>query len=217
MNLGDDANRLAAEARARVTIDRQLTEAGWSVQDSRSLNLFAAQGVARREATMATGHGRADYLLYVDQRVVGVIEAKPEGTPLSGVEWQSAMYADGLPADVKLAALTKDGRLPFVFEASGTETHFTNGTRRPERSSSWRRTSVPSAPGPHRSTATSTATRPNGAPNIPARNRPQRAGPLTSARMTPAVPPDPGQRPLGVPSDRRSLRTLRGLRAPARL
>jgi type I restriction enzyme R subunit len=127
MNLGDDANRLAAEARARVLIDRQLTDAGWSVQDSRSLNLFAAQGVARREATMATGHGRADYLLYVDQRVVGVIEAKPEGTPLSGVEWQSAMYAEGLPADVRLAALTKDGRLPFVFEASGTETHFTNG------------------------------------------------------------------------------------------
>ena len=127
MNLGDDANRLAAEARARVLIDRQLTDAGWSVQDSRSLNLFAAQGVARREATMATGHGRADYLLYVDQRVVGVIEAKPEGTPLSGVEWQSAMYAEGLPAEVRLAAQTKDGRLPFVFEASGTETHFTNG------------------------------------------------------------------------------------------
>jgi len=110
-----------------VLIDRQLIGAGWSVQDRRSLNLFAAQGVARREATMATGHGRADYLLYLDQRVVGVIEAKPEGTPLSGVEWQSAMYAGGLPADVRLAALTKDGRLPFVFEASGTETHFTNG------------------------------------------------------------------------------------------
>lgn len=71
MNLGDDAKRLAAEPRARVLIDRQLTEAGWSVQDSRSLNLFAAQGVAHREATMATGHGRADYLLYVNQRGVG--------------------------------------------------------------------------------------------------------------------------------------------------
>ncbi|MGI8536329.1 MAG: DEAD/DEAH box helicase family protein, partial [Mycobacteriales bacterium] len=59
--------------------------------------------------------------------VVGVIEAKPAGTPLSGVEWQSAMYATGLPADVRLATLTVDGRLPFVFEASGTETHFTNG------------------------------------------------------------------------------------------
>lgn len=56
-NGDDDTTRLAAEARARVLIDRQLTDAGWSVQDGRSLNLFAAQGVARREATMATGHG----------------------------------------------------------------------------------------------------------------------------------------------------------------
>ena len=123
---GDDA-RLAAEARARVLIDRQLTDAGWVVQDKKALNLFAAQGVACREVTMRSGHGRADYLLYVDQRVVGVIEANPQGTTLSGVEWQSAMYAEGLPADVRLKALTRDDRLPFVFEASGTETHFTNG------------------------------------------------------------------------------------------
>lgn len=118
---------LAAEARARVLIDGQLAAAGWVVQDTRSRNLSASQGVARREAIMATGHGRADYLLYLDRRVVGVIEAKPVGTPLSGVEWQSAMYATGLPAEVRLSVVTKDGRLPFVFEASGTETHFTNG------------------------------------------------------------------------------------------
>lgn len=118
---------LAAEARARVLIDGQLAAAGWVVQDTRNLNLSAAQGVARREAIMATGHGRADYLLYLDRRVVGVIEAKPVGTPLSGVEWQSAMYATGLPAEVRLSVVTKDGRLPFVFEASGTETHFSDG------------------------------------------------------------------------------------------
>ena len=127
MNLGDDANRLAAEARARVLIDRQLTDSGWAVQDRKDMNLFAAQGVAVRESIMAPGHGRADYLLYVDQRAVGAIEAKPEGTPLSGVEWQSAMYATGLPADVRLKALTVEGRLPFIFEASDSETHFTNG------------------------------------------------------------------------------------------
>lgn len=72
-----DADRLAAEARARVLIDRQLAEAGWSVQDKRNLNLFAAQGVACREVVMKPGHGRVDYLLYVDQRAVGMIEAKP--------------------------------------------------------------------------------------------------------------------------------------------
>jgi len=63
----------------------------------------------------------------MDQKAVGVIEAKPAGTTLSGVEWQSAMYAEGLPAEVRLKAVTTDGRLPFVFEASGSETHFTNG------------------------------------------------------------------------------------------
>ena len=122
-----DEDRLAAEQRARVLIDRQLTDAGWVVQDKKDLNLFADRGVAVREVIMAKGHGRADYLLYVDQLAVGVIEAKPQGTPLSGVEWQSAMYAEGLPADVRLKAVTTDGRLPFVFEASGSETHFTNG------------------------------------------------------------------------------------------
>ncbi len=127
MSTHDDAQRLAAEQRARVLIDKQLIAAGWVVQDKKGLNLFAAQGVAVRESAMAAGHGRADYLLYVDKSAVGVIEAKPEGTPLSGVEWQSAMYAEGLPAEVRLKALTVGGRLPFVFEASGTETHFTNG------------------------------------------------------------------------------------------
>ena len=110
-----------------MLIDRQLADAGWSVQDKKDLNLYASQGVACREVVMKQGHGRADYLLYVDQKVVGVIEAKPAGTSLSGVEWQSAMYAEGLPAAVRLQALTVEGRLPFVFEASGTETHFTNG------------------------------------------------------------------------------------------
>ncbi len=122
-----DGVQLAAEQRARVLIDRQLTDAGWSVQDRKHLNLFAGQGIAVRETIMKPGHGRVDYLLYVDQRAVGVIEAKPEGTPLSGVEWQSAMYAEGLPPEVRLKSLTVDGRLPFVFEASGSETHLTNG------------------------------------------------------------------------------------------
>lgn len=120
--------QLAAEQRARAAIDRQLAAAGWSVQDRKGLNLFARQrGIAVREVIMKAGHGRVDYLLYVDKAVVGVIEAKPMGTPLSGVEWQSAMYATGLPDDVRKKALDPEGRLPFVFEASGTETHFTNG------------------------------------------------------------------------------------------
>ncbi|RBY75969.1 DEAD/DEAH box helicase [Blastococcus sp. TF02-09] len=126
MTRNGENGQLTAEQRARVLIDRQLSAAGWAVQDKGRANL-TLPGVAVREVVMASGHGRADYLLYVDRRAVGVIEAKPEGTTLSGVEWQSARYANGLAPDVRLKALTLDDRLPFVFEASGSEVHVTNG------------------------------------------------------------------------------------------
>ena len=56
-----------------VLIDQQLADAGWLVQDRKHINLFAGLGIAVREMIMAKGHGRVDYLLYVDKRVVGVI------------------------------------------------------------------------------------------------------------------------------------------------
>ncbi len=59
----DDASRLQAEQRARVLIDARLTAAGWLVQDRQELNLLAGAGIAVREAVMAPGHGRVDYLL----------------------------------------------------------------------------------------------------------------------------------------------------------
>ena len=115
------------EEQARVLIDEQLTRAGWHVCNRGQIDLFAHQGNAVREVIMETGHGRADYLLYVDRQVVGVIEAKPVGTTLSGVQWQSAMYAEGLPAAYRDTAVLRNDRLPFVFEASGSQTQFTNG------------------------------------------------------------------------------------------
>jgi type I restriction enzyme R subunit len=120
-------NYLPAEAQARVLIDAQLTRAGWHVCNRNELDLFNHQGVAVREMPMAPGHGRADYFLFVDRRAVGVIEAKPVGTPLAGVQWQSAMYATGLPDGFKQTAAVVEDRLPFVFEASGSETFSTNG------------------------------------------------------------------------------------------
>ena len=63
MNTGNGDPQLAAEQRARVLSDRQLTDAGWSVQDKKSLNLIAHPGVACREVVLKAGHGRVDYLL----------------------------------------------------------------------------------------------------------------------------------------------------------
>ena len=86
------------EQRARVRIDELLAAAGWSVQDYKQTDLHAARGVAIREFELNPGFGTADYLLYVDGRAAGVIEAKKEGSTLTGVEVQSARYAQGLPA-----------------------------------------------------------------------------------------------------------------------
>lgn len=116
-----------AEQRARLKIDAQLKAAGWHVSDVAHLDLIHHPSCAVREVVMKPGSGRVDYLLYVDRRIVGVIEAKPEGHTLSGVEWQSAIYAKGLSAPHQLQAVMVHDRLPFVFEASGSEAHFTNG------------------------------------------------------------------------------------------
>ncbi len=118
---------LKPEEQARVLIDEQLARAGWHVCSRREIELVNHAGTAVREVIMDTGHGRVDYLLYLGTKVVGVIEAKPVGEPLAGVEWQSSMYADGLPEAYRVEAALKNGRLPFVYEASGSETRFTNG------------------------------------------------------------------------------------------
>lgn len=61
---------LLPEQRARETIDRQLTAAGWKVQRYRELNLHAGRGIAATELPGASGP--ADYLLYVDRKAQGV-------------------------------------------------------------------------------------------------------------------------------------------------
>jgi type I restriction enzyme R subunit len=113
---------LTPEVRARVRIDEMLTAAGWTVQDYRHIDRGAGRGVAVREFPLAGGHGRADYLLFIDGEAVGVLEAKKAGMSLIGVETQSAKYADGLPTGIPAAGLP----LPFAYESTGAETRFTN-------------------------------------------------------------------------------------------
>ncbi|MGH8588451.1 MAG: DEAD/DEAH box helicase family protein, partial [Gammaproteobacteria bacterium] len=110
------------EKKARREIDADLMVAGWLVQDRADLDLTAGRGIAVREFPMKSGFGFADYLLYLDRKAVGAVEAKAEGT-LTGVEEQSAKYATGLPD--KLPAHTRP--LPFLFESNGAVTYFTNG------------------------------------------------------------------------------------------
>lgn len=109
------------EEKSRLEIDRQLTDCDWQVQNHSEMNLSAGAGIAVREFPLKSGF--ADYLLYVDAKAVGVVEAKPVGHTLTGVETQSAKYADGLPDQLPHYRLP----LPFAYESTGVVTQFTNG------------------------------------------------------------------------------------------
>jgi len=115
------------EQQARVSIDALLTAAGWHVCNLADANIHAGsgavKGVAIREFPLNPGFGVADYLPYANGKAAGVIEAKKQGTTLTGVELQSARYAQGLPAS--LPAWVRP--LPFSYESTGIETHFTQG------------------------------------------------------------------------------------------
>ena len=115
---------MTPEEKARVQIDQLLQYAGWEVQDRARMSLFGRpnRGVAVREAPLQTGY--ADYLLFVDGKALGVVEAKKVGTTLSGVEPQSGRYAAGLRPPMK--AWLPDRPLPFRYESTGIETYFTN-------------------------------------------------------------------------------------------
>src|SRR6266478_6097825 len=109
------------ERKARRSIDANLTVAGWIVQNREELDLTAGRGIAVREFAMKPGFGFADYLLYLDRKAAGAVEAKPQGT-LTGVEAQPAKYAAGLPDN--LPAHRRP--LPFLFESNGSVSYFTN-------------------------------------------------------------------------------------------
>lgn len=113
---------MTPEQKAREKIDALLSQTGWKIQDVKEANIYAGRGVAIREFPLKAGHGLADYLLYVDGRAVGVIEAKKAGTTLTGVEIQSDKYLKGLPDSIPAWIRP----LPFCYQSTGEITRFTN-------------------------------------------------------------------------------------------
>ncbi|MDI6916913.1 MAG: type I restriction-modification enzyme R subunit C-terminal domain-containing protein [Thermoplasmatales archaeon] len=106
------------EEKARQLIDALLSGAGWDVQDLDKLNLGASLGVAVREFPLKSG--QADYVLFVDRKAVGVVEAKRVGTTLSGVAEESEKYLAGVPENLPHVLET----LPFAYDTTGIETFF---------------------------------------------------------------------------------------------
>lgn len=108
---------------ARDKIDQMLVAAGWLVQSKAKVNLSAGIGVALRETN--TVSGSADYILFVNSKAVGVIEAKAEdkGYKLLQVEEQSLRYSKDA---IKIGKFMLESEKPFVYESTGTLTRFTD-------------------------------------------------------------------------------------------
>jgi type I restriction enzyme R subunit len=109
------------EELAREKIDKLLQQCGWIIQNRSTINLSAGREVAVREALLKE-RDEVDYLLFVDGKAIGTVEAKPEGFTLTGVEEQSGKYGKGL---LDIYPKWRDP-LPFAYESTGVETQFTN-------------------------------------------------------------------------------------------
>ncbi len=110
------------EQKARDNIDALLKQAGWVVQSAKKIDLNTGLGQAVRE--YQTDVGPADYVLFVDKKAVGVIEAKREdlGHKITEVELQTEGYATAT-----LKWVNNKAPLPFLYESTGIITRFTDG------------------------------------------------------------------------------------------
>lgn len=113
---------MSPEEKARLEIDKQLVEAGYVVQDMKELDITAAKGVVVRE--YPTDTGEVDYLIFINQQPVGIIEAKAidKGEKLIvEVEDQTRRYVNS-----KFKYFTKAVDIRFVYESTGEITRFTD-------------------------------------------------------------------------------------------
>lgn len=108
------------EQLARDNIDSALARSGWVIQNKSRINLHEAPGVAVRE--YQTDVGPADYVLFVDGKPAGVVEAKREDEAhrLNIHEDQAEDYAAA-----KLKFLNNE-KLPFVYLSTGEVISFTD-------------------------------------------------------------------------------------------
>lgn len=108
------------EEKARVKIDKQLTAAGWDIVARDEYIPFNASAV--KEALMQ-GNKESDYLLFVDDKAIAVVEAKAEDNSLGVAVAQQAEWYSQNPQGV---GLWYPNQIPFVYLANGNKIYFKN-------------------------------------------------------------------------------------------
>ncbi len=109
---------MTPEREARQTIDSMLRESKWKIQNYAERAIDASLGVAVREYPLQDEQ-QADYLLFINEVAVGILEAKKEGMTLGGALQQAERYHASLPDTLS----TLQG-CPFLYASTGIETYF---------------------------------------------------------------------------------------------
>ena len=109
------------EEKARERIDRQLKKAGWEIVSREEYIPHRASAI--QEALMQ-GNTESDYLLFVDDKAIAVLEAKREENPLGeDVQKQAEDYA---AHPQSWYGLWHDNLIPLVYLANGNKIYFKN-------------------------------------------------------------------------------------------
>lgn len=112
---------MTPEEKARVKIDSKLGRAGWYIVNR---NEYIPQTTSAIREALAQGNRESDYLLFVENKAIAVIEAKRADNPLgSEVETQAENYAR---TPLSWYGLWEEGYIPLVYISNGEKILFKN-------------------------------------------------------------------------------------------
>lgn len=109
------------EERAREKIDKQLKNAGWDIV---SRDEYVPRSASAVKEALMLGNTESDYLLFVDDKAIAVVEAKREENPLGeDVQQQAEDYAR---TPQGWYGLWFPNQIPLVYLANGKKIYFKN-------------------------------------------------------------------------------------------
>lgn len=109
------------EEKARVKIDEKLNRSGWYVVDR---DEYVPQTTSTIREALTQGNKESDYLLFIDNKAIAVLEAKRADNPLGeDVESQAENYA---MTPLSWYGLWEDGLIPLVYMSNGEKILFKN-------------------------------------------------------------------------------------------
>ena len=109
------------EEKARVKIDEKLNKSGWYVVDR---DEYAPHTTSAIREALTQGNKESDYLFFVENKAIAVLEAKKADNPLgTDVESQAENYAK---TPLAWYGLWKDDIIPLVYISNGEKILFKN-------------------------------------------------------------------------------------------